>query len=251
MHEKFIKNPNLPENKVSTAIVSNYIPEIINELNYCGVKTIISERLNGIDGSESYHADMSVCHLSDNKFITAKNNISLIKNLKNINADIILSEHEILGKYPNIAALNVCIFGQNLICNTKSADRNIIEFCQRNKYRILHTNQGYTKCSCAVISENAIITSDNSIYQLCIDNKIDALKISVGDIELSGYDYGFIGGTCGLIDKDILVFSGDVKKHKDYNNIKDFARNYGVNLLSLSRKPLYDIGGIFPILEMV
>ena len=250
MQEKFIQNSNLPKNKVSVVIISDYLPEIVNELNKCGIKTITSEKLNGVDGAEAYHADMSVCHLGNDKFIVAKSSVELIKNLTDINADIIPSQYEISGKYPNISALNVCIFGKNLICNTKSADRNIICFCQRNGYKILHTNQGYTKCSCAVISENAIITSDDSIYRLCKDNKIDVLKISVGDIELSGYDYGFIGGTCGLIDKDILAFSGNIKNHKDYNNIKDFAENYGVNLLSLSNRPLYDIGGILPISEV-
>lgn len=249
MQEVFTKNPNLPKNKVSVVIISDYLPEVVNELNNFEIKTIICRKLNDIEGAEAYHSDMSVCHLGDNKFVAAKNNIELIRNLKSINAGIILSDNEILGKYPNIVALNVCIFGKNLICNTKSADRNIINFCQRNGYKILHTNQGYAKCSCAVISENAVITSDSSIYQLCKNNKIDVLKISVGDIQLSGYDYGFIGGTCGLIDRNILAFSGDIKKHKDYNNIKDFAGNYGVNLLSLSRKSLYDIGGILPVKE--
>lgn len=251
MQEIFIKNPNLPQNKVSTVIISDYLSEAVNELNSYGVKTIISDKLSGINGAEAYHADMSVCHLGNSKFVVAKNNIELIKNLTDINTDIILSQAEISGRYPNIAALNVCIIGQKLICNTKSADKSIVDFCQRNEYRILHTNQGYTKCSCAVISENAVITSDSSIYQLCRNNKIDVLKISAGDIELSGYDYGFIGGTCGLIDKDILVFSGNIKKHKDYNNIKSFAGNYGINLLSLSSKLLYDVGGILPVKEFV
>lgn len=249
MKEKFIQNTNLPENRVTTVIVSDYKKDIVYELNQYGIKTIISNKLYGISGGEAYHSDMSVCHLNDNKFVVARNNTNLIENLKSINSEIILSTNEISGSYPDISALNVCIFGKNLICNTKSADRNIINFCQRNNYRILHTKQGYTKCSSAIISDNAIITSDESIYRLCINNKIDVLKISVGYIELSGYDYGFIGGTCGFIDKDILAFSGNIKIHKDYDNIKNFAQNYGINIISLSRNLLYDIGGILPIKE--
>ena len=51
---------------------------------------------------------------------------------------------------------------------------------EKDGKRILHTNQSYAKCSSAVVGENAIITSDESIYRVCIENKIDVLKISVG-----------------------------------------------------------------------
>lgn len=248
--EKFLENPNLPENKVSAVIVSNRISEVVDELKNYGIRTVLVERLDGVNGEEAYHADISICHLGDDKFVSAKNT-KLIKCLENMNADITQSSLEISGCYPNIAALNVCIFGSNLICNTKSADRNIIDFCQRKGYKILHTNQGYTKCSSAIISENALITSDNGIYRICKNNNIDVLKISAGGIELSGYNYGFIGGTCGFIDKKILAFSGNIKMHKDFSNIKDFVKNYGVDIISLSLKPLYDIGGILPIFEMI
>lgn len=245
----YVKNPNLPENKVSYVIMSDYKPEFIKELESFEIKTIIPDKLDGILGAEAYHADMTVCHIGENKFITAKNNKTLTEKLCSINAEVTESIEAVSGTYPKITSLNVCIFGNNLICNTKFTDKNIIDICRENKFHIFHTNQGYTKCSSVVISSNAIITADESIYKLCRENKIDVLKIFPGDIILDGYDYGFIGGTCGFIDKNTLAFSGNIKLHKNYYDIRNFAQNYGVDLLSLSNDKLCDIGGILPIIE--
>lgn len=246
----FLKHPNLPTCKVSCVVMSDYILELVKEMQNYGIYVISPDKLNNVAGIEAYHADMSICHISDSKFMIAQNNIKLIKKLNLINADITLSSNKICGKYPNIVALNVCIFGDNLIANLNYTDKKILDFCLENNFNILHTNQGYAKCSSAIISNNALITSDESIYRLCKNNKIDVLKISNGGIKLDGYNYGFIGGTCGFIDKNTLAFSGNIKLHKDYLNIKDFAKNYNINLLSLSNEMLYDIGGILPIMEI-
>ena len=246
----FINTPNLPTGKVSHVIMSDYIPELVQEIQSYGINVLIPDKLSNIEGAEAYHADMSICHMNRNKFIVAKNNIGIINKLKLLNADIVFSSNQICGKYPSITALNVCIVGNNLICNSKHTDKKILDFCNENNFKILHTNQGYSKCSSAVISDNALITADESIYNLCNKNKIDVLKISNSDINLDGYNYGFIGGTCGFIDKHTLAFSGNIKLHKDYLNIKDFVNNYHIDLLSLSNKTLYDIGGILPIMEI-
>ena len=246
----FINTPNLPTGKVSNLIMSDYIPELLQEIQHYGINVIIPDKLNNISGAEAYHADMSICHIIDDKFVIAKNNKGLIDKMKLLNADIILSSNQICGKYPDITALNVCIFGNNIICNVHYTDKKILEFCQENHFKILHTNQGYAKCSSTVVSNNALITADESIYNLCKKNNIDVLKISDGGIKLDGYNYGFIGGCCGFIDKNTLAFSGNIKLHKDYLNIKDFASNYHIDLLSLSNQILYDIGGILPIIEI-
>ena len=88
------------------------------------------------------------------------------------------------------------------------------------------------------------------IYKICVANQIDVLKISVGDILLDGYAYGFIGGCCGLVSKDTLAFSGNVGLHRDFENMRDFTRNHHVELYSLTNEKLYDIGGILPIKEI-
>lgn len=243
---KFTDFPNLPKSLVTDVIMSGNKYELVYELiNNYHINVLSPSPLKNIDGSEKYHADMSVCHLGKNKIITDRNNTELISGLKALGAEVLLCGN-ISAEYPK---LNVCFVKNKIICNKNKAEQKILDFCLEKDIKILHTKQSYSACSTAVVNENAVITADKSIYELCMKNKIDVLKIREGYIELQGYKYGFIGGCCGLIDKNLMVFSGDILSHPDYYEIKAFASNYGVNIQPLSKNALYDIGGILPIKE--
>ena len=224
----FLKKANLPESRVCEVVMSNYKPDFKRELESMGIKVTVPKVIENISGSEKYHADMSVLHIGGEVFFQSDS-----------------LDEEITAEKP---LLNICIFGNHVICNTKTAYKPALKLLKEKI--ILHTNQRYAKCCCAVVGENAVITSDNGIYKICLANKIDVLKISIGDILLDGYAYGFIGGCCGFISKNTLAFSGNVKLHKNYTDIRDFARNYHVELYSLTNGKLYDIGGILPIKEI-
>lgn len=226
--ERFLKNANLPECRVSEVIISDYKPVFKRELEGMGIRVTVPKAIELITGSERYHADMSVLHTGENRFFYADE-----------------LEEKVTAQKP---LLNICLFGKNVICNTKTAYKPVLESLREKS--ILHTNQRYAKCSCAVIGENALITSDRGIYEICLQNKIDVLQISAGDIELDGYAYGFIGGCCGFIDKSTLAFSGNISLHRDFADIRDFAGNYHIKLHSLTNGKLYDIGGILPVKEI-
>ncbi len=230
MSERWIEKANLPENRVTEVVMSDYKPIFKRELESMGILVKVPKRIDSVQGSEAYHADMSVCHLGGTEVFYANE-----------------LDEKVTAERP---LLNLCIFGENVLCHTKKAYQPILAVLRERKKNILHTNQSYAKCSTAVVGENAVITADAGICKICGMNDIDVLKISQGDILLDGYAYGFIGGCCGLIDKDTLVFSGNVKLHRDYENIKAFARNYHVELVSLGNEKLYDIGGILPLKEL-
>ena len=131
-----------------------------------------------------------------------------------------------------------------MICNTKTVFKQILS----TDKEIIDTNQGYTKCSIAVVSDNAIITDDVDIYKKC-KKKIDVCFVEKNSVRLNGYNYGFIGGCCGKISKDKLAFFGDVNYHKNSKEIKEFCYKYDVECISLSNLPLYDYGSLIPIIE--
>ena len=244
--ERFISSPNLPENMVSHVIMSDYIIDAVNEIktNFI-ISVTVPDSISDITGSEKYHADMGTCHLGGNRFIIDSSNQSVKEKLIELDAKYELCSG-ISEKEP---LLNVCILGKKILCNIRKTEKRIIDFARENNMKIIHTNQGYTKCSVAVVSENAVITSDKGIAALCNKENIDVLLIKEGFIDLEGYPYGFIGGCCGKISPEILAFSGKIESHPDFENINSFALNYNINIISLSNKPLYDIGGIHPICE--
>ena len=68
-------------------------------------------------------------------------------------------------------------------------------------------------------------------------------------MKIDKYDYGFIGGCCGLINKNVLLFNGDLSLHSDFDKIKKFLYDNNVNYIDIKGKPLTDIGSIIPIME--
>ena len=71
---------------------------------------------------------------------------------------------------------------------------------------------------------------------------LDVLLIRPGYIILKGFDYGFIGGTCGRIG-DEIIFNGDISAHPDYDAIQAFIKSRGLDIKYFDY-PLEDIGSI-------
>ena len=237
--------PNIPKTRVTCAVISYVIPEITDELQRLGIRTVNSQKLDSVEGSESAHADMSLFHVGNERIFASRNISPVLRDeLIREGMSLTYTEMPVTAKIP---CLNACLVGDKVICNTRLIDKELLKKLSADGKKILHTNQGYTKCSAALVNENAVITADNSIFEVCRKNNIDVLHIECGHIELKGYKYGFIAGSCALLSDNILAFFGDISKHPDYGEIRSFAKNYGVDIISLSKRKLYDIGGMIAI----
>ena len=98
--------------------------------------------------------------------------------------------------------------------------------------------------------QNAAITADEGIYKKLINNGIDTLKIQSGSIQLDTMSYGFIGGCCGLIGKNLLAVNGNLNLHPQSREIINFCEKHNVNIVELSKNNLYDIGSIIAIYDI-
>ena len=244
MKDEFLIRANLPDRDVSAVVVSDVKKDITDELrNNFHIDILTPSPVSGISGAERFHADMGLMHFGREQFFLSGDNKILSERLKENGAEIVFSGG-ITAAEPK---LNVCMLGSKAIMCKKTADPFIIQSCRENRLRIIAVSQKYVKCSTAVVDENAVITSDESIYNECRKNSVDVLRIPAGHILLEGYGYGFIGGCCGLLSESILAFSGNIKEHPSHRDIKAFARNYGVYAVSLGKNELYDIGGILPV----
>ena len=133
----------------------------------------------------------------------------------------------------------------DFIHNLKFTDPKLMESVKGKN--LINIKQGYSKCSIAVVSEKALITSDKGIYKALKPYGFDILLIPSGDISLPGLDYGFIGGTCGLISKNKMAFFGNLENHSYGNDIKNFLLKYDVEPIYLSNSKLIDRGSILTI----
>lgn len=243
---RFIEKPNLPQGKVTLVAVSEEAGESIKKLNSLGIKTIAINKNNKLPKPIRSHADIQLLH-------TGYNNIFRYEHLFLGEFDKIFKISDIPEKadknYPNDVRLNCAIIDNKIICNVKTVSRAILEYAESNGLTVINVNQGYTRCSIAIINENTIITDDKAIFTAAGKFFNDTQFISKGSIELKGYNYGFIGGCCGKIDKNIIAFNGAIESHKDYNVIIDCLERNNIKCIELNRNKLCDIGGIIPLCE--
>lgn len=247
---KEFTSPNLPCGIVTDVLVSGEYLYIIRELNNLGINTFTTNPFVDLPYYERFHADLQCSYYKKGTLAVCQQNVPFFTpKAEKVGLHIHYTNSYFKASYPYNVQFNHIILEDKIICNEKYTNTDIKNYCYKNNFKIINVKQGYTKCSTVVVSENAIITADPSIYKACKASGIDVLKIDSGYINLYGYDYGFIGGCCGKLSKNILAFTGVVREHKNYSDIKDFIRNYGVYILELSNKPLLDIGSIVPIME--
>ena len=230
---------------MNNVILSGKHPEFSAELAGLGYRVINSDSVDCFIPYERDHADMQCLFLDDTAFVLSRCE-GLIKALDG-RYQIVRCGDNISAKYPENVALNALVLGRRLIARLDSLDDKVKSYCIEHNYEFIHVRQGYAKCACAAVSDNAIITADKGIYYSLKEYKADVLLIQEGRVTLEGANCGFIGGASGL---DIsgcirrLYFSGNIKNHPDYQRIRDFCSKYDTEIISLTNNELTDIGGM-------
>lgn len=199
---------------------------------------------NAIDG----HVDIQLAILDKCKkeVIIHKN---MDKNFKNLLISKGIKIHEtacsLNSTYPNNIILNALILKNYFIHNLKFTDAELIK--SQNFKKLVNVNQGYTKCSCLPLNEKAIITSDIGIYNTLSKEGFDILLLPPGDIELPGLDYGFIGGTGGMISETTMAFFGSLDHYLYGESVKNFLSKYNITPLYLKNDKLTDRGSLLTL----
>lgn len=196
---------------------------------------------SAIDG----HPDMQINILNSNSLIISNNSSKeLFDKIPNY-IDIIKSTYALEKKYPKDICLNAVNLKNVFIHNIQNTDPTLLKkVCNKN---LIDIKQGYSKCSIAIVSENAFITSDEGIYNTLKNFDFDILLIPSGDIRLPGLNYGFIGGTCGLISPNEMAFFGNLENHSYGSSILQFLDKYNIKAIYLSNEKLIDRGSILTI----
>lgn len=198
-----------------------------------------------------HHSDLSFLFDGDSTVFIAKEieNYKII--LEKIGLSVRVLPQKLGSKYPEDCKLNCVVTDKFIICNIDTVSSDVLQYFIRKGKEIISVKQGYTKCSVVPLCDEAIITDDKSICNSCTVKGIDVLLVTKGSVRLNGFDYGFIGGASGVIDKHTVAFNGDVTKHSDGEKIIDFLKKYGMSALSLDSGELWDIGSIIPLYSEV
>lgn len=240
--------PNCPQGPVTLAAIGAPYRNAREALQALGIHTLLLTADQRLPDPIAAHADMLLVHLGGNEVLCSKS--SNQERLAALGLSAQLGESP-CDKYPQDALYNLLVLGELVFCNPISSSQRALSLLQQKGRTIVPLKQGYTKCSCAVISERAIISSDQGLCLAARHHGLDALLIRSGNIRLPGYEYGFIGGCCGLISREKLAVCGDLDLHPDGSKIRGFCQSNGVEVISLYAGGLEDVGSILPLKQIL
>ena len=249
---RFVESPNLPICADTVIIGEKYCNILQNSIENLGIKILPMPDNMYVDARLSGHTDLSVLHLGGSRLLLAPylKGSSFSQKLGNRGFDLRFADIEQASMYPDDAQMNVCIIGDKVIYNPKTVPDAIVKYLAIGDRAVqVSSRQGYSRCSVCVVSDNAIITADEGICRSAEVHGIDVLKIRPGYIDLPGFDYGFIGGASFKISDTKLAFTGTLDRHPDAEQIIEFVSLHNVEIVYITDKSVFDIGGAIPIIE--
>lgn len=249
MADFFLQNPNLPEGEVTVCAVGAEYPELSDALRSRGVSAVELEPCDTLPAPVRSHADLLLAHLGGKKAVLSPHSGKNCDLLAKLGFEAEVGENLPAAPYPHDAVYNAALFGRFCMGNWNALDPALRRAVEKSGYQVLSVRQGYARCSVCILSERALITEDRGIAKAAERAGISSLLVSPGAVSLPGYPFGFLGGCCGKLGKNLLAFTGAIEAHPDYENILRFADGEGVSLLSLTDRPLFDVGGILPLCE--
>lgn len=188
------------------------------------------------------HPDMLIVEIGG-RWIVHRHYREGRKILDSLGIPYLLSEEEPEHEYPGDVSLNCFSAGKFFFANQIYVSRTAQRAARDAGFMPVHVRQGYAKCSC-IVAHDAIATADSGIYMAALRCGLSALLLGSGGIGIERYDTGFIGGACGLVDRDTIGFFGNVERYAQYDALRSFYEPMGVRLVSLGRDELFDYGGM-------
>ena len=139
--------------------------------------------------------------------------------------------------YPHDIPFDCFNLGDTLFCKENSTPDVIKSLFSR----VVNVNQGYARCSCVILPDMSVITSDKTIFSAVKKEGYDPLYIECKEITLPGYKYGFIGGA-SLVYEDTVCFTGDIFLLSAGKMIYEFCIDHGCRVDCLTNNIPFDCG---------
>ncbi|MBE7048387.1 MAG: hypothetical protein E7393_03320 [Ruminococcaceae bacterium] len=195
----------------------------------------------------AYHPDMVLFQLKNNVLLCEPSVYEPYRRmLLPLGINLVQGKSKLDSHYPRDIAYNVLQTSCYAFAYWEHTDPQIRATLHKNNITCLSVAQGYSRCASLAV-ENGIITADPSIAKAAQAVGLSVLLLEAGHIQLPGYNYGFIGGTAGVIDKTVF-FCGGLDTHPQGQNIQAFIEERGYSVCDMPGEPLTDIGTIFNIL---
>lgn len=196
------------------------------------------------------HPDTLICRIGNELITTAdycEGAAYIFSDLREHHPSVTVTftADELGDKYPNDCVLNALVIGSDVYLKADSASVTLTERARASGYNLINVKQGYAACT-TLAAEGAYkfaVTADAGTAKVLREHGVKVTEIAQGSILLPPYEYGFIGGACGVF-KDKIYFAGNPARHPDGEAIISAARDAGFECIALADEPLCDVGGM-------
>ncbi|MDI6600821.1 MAG: hypothetical protein QME46_03465 [Thermoanaerobacteraceae bacterium] len=219
----------------------------IETLRKWGMKVIPVYTHQHLQQSISSHPDMLIYSICNQVIYAPGTSYNTLRNIQSLGFKIIEGATALTCNYPGDIAYNIARIGNKIFHNLKYTDSLLRNLLESYGFKFVHVNQGYTKCNICILGDKAAITEDKGIADVLEREGIDVLVIPPGNVRLSGYRNGFIGGASGLLSGDTLVFTGKLLNREVREKIEKFIEKHNLILKYLSDDEIIDIGSIISL----
>ncbi|HYE84056.1 MAG TPA: hypothetical protein VEG39_18045 [Clostridia bacterium] len=245
----FIGTPFIPEGRVSLAVVDYRMnPAILDKLNTMGIECIKTVKCKELYEAVDGHPDMLMLHMGEDRIVLAPNVYDqMAPRLEKKGFAVTKGATWLVRNYPGNIAYNVLRMGNLVFHNVKYTDAEVVRMLEKENATLINVSQGYTKCSVCILDSRTLITSDRKISITAEKYGIESLLIKPGGIDLEGLNYGFIGGSSGLLSKNQIAFTGSMESMEDSNRLKEYLSRKGFESTALCEKRPVDYGSIIPL----
>lgn len=189
----------------------------------------------------SGHPDIFFCQTANVLVVSPNLPDEYLNILKYSKIKFITGENKLGMAYPFTVHYNAFSGHRFLIHNLKYTDKAILQ----TTARLIHINvgQGYTRCNLISLNEEIFITSDAGIQRSLARQGLHSKYFSPQHIYLKGFKHGFLGGTCGILDRKIFL-CGSLKYHHWAGNFRKITEEAAYEIIELAKRPLLDVGCI-------
>lgn len=233
------QKPNLPDS--GTVLICDEAVPLSREFeNFIPTKTVPVFKK-----SMMRHTDLQLCYIGNGVFLSAPEVYEYYsEKLLPFGGKVVCGERALCDTYGDDCAYNILIMGSYAFHNSAFTPVKAQELFEKSGITLIHVNQGYTKCACAPVSENAAITADMSIKKAMDKLGFDCLLIDWEGVSLPGFSNGFFGGCSARISKNEFYVFGSIKKHPSRDKIIEFLEKYNLVLKEGGNHTPLDVGSM-------
>lgn len=190
------------------------------------------------------HPDLFMCQTPETLILAPNIEKEILDEIKEANIPFIFGNLVVKVDHPNIARYNAIVTSKVTICNTKTVDKKILEYSQKNI--IIDVQQSYSRCSTLALSDDSFLTSDAPTHRKLLENNYKSVLVSPKPIRLEGYSHGLFGGCGGIFrSKKTVYFMGSLSAFPNHREIEWAIKDAGLTTVMLTNQPFQDVGGIF------